>query len=285
VIHLGERECSIQRRHQKIIEETPSVALTDELRQKMGVAAVRAAKACGYVNAGTVECMLDADRNFYFLEMNTRLQVEHPVTEMVTGIDLVKWQLRIAAGEKLTLKQNDILPRGHAIEARLYAEDVASGFLPATGTINYLRPPAGPGVREDSGVAEGREVSRYYDPLFSKLIAWGQHRHEAISRLARALREYRISGIRTTIPFCLFVIEHPDFQKGEFDTRLVDTKLHREFLEVAAPMETERAMAAALALSFKQNGSSIGGGTARKEAPSQRSGWKWMNRHDTLSEM
>jgi acetyl-CoA carboxylase biotin carboxylase subunit len=285
VIHLGERECSIQRRHQKIIEETPSVALTPGLRRKMGAAAVRAAKACGYVNAGTVECMLDANRNFYFLEMNTRLQVEHPVTEMVTGIDLVKWQLRIAAGEKLTLQQEDIAARGHAIESRLYAEDVAAGFLPAMGTIHYLRPPSGPGIREDSGIVEGNEISRFYDPLFSKLIAWGGNRDEAISRLARALREYRIAGIRTTIPFCLFVIEHPDFRKGDFDTRLVDTKLHREFLEAPEHEETERAVAAALALSFKENGSSLAGKAKFREIQSNQSSWKQINRLDAMSEM
>ncbi len=284
VIHLGERECSIQRRHQKIIEETPSVALTPELRREMGAAAVRAAKACGYVNAGTVECMLDASGSFYFLEVNTRLQVEHPVTEMVTGIDLVKWQLRIAAGERLTLQQEQIVPRGHAIEARLYAEDVAAGFLPSMGTIHYLRMPAGPGIREDSGVAEGNEISRYYDPLMSKLIAWGENRTEAIGRLARALREYRISGVRTTIPFCLFVIEHPNFQNGDFDTRLVDTRLHREFLELPASSEMEQAVAAALALSIKQNGSLRPGEAKSPESSAPASGWKWTGRRDTLSE-
>jgi acetyl-CoA carboxylase biotin carboxylase subunit len=284
VIHLGERECSIQRRHQKIIEETPSVALTPELRREMGAAAVRAARACGYVNAGTVECMLDAGGHFYFLEMNTRLQVEHPVTEMVTGIDLVKWQLRIAAGEKLSLQQDQIHPRGHAIEARLYAEDVAAGFLPSTGTIHYLRPPSGPGIREDSGMTEGNEVSRYYDPLMSKLIAWGENRMEAISRLARALREYRIAGVRTTIPFCLFVIEHPSFQNGDFDTRLVDTRLHREFLEAPASSEIEPAMAAALAMSIKQNGF-LQTHDGRSPASSMRAGgWKWTGRRDILSE-
>jgi acetyl/propionyl-CoA carboxylase alpha subunit len=284
VIHLGERECSIQRRHQKIIEETPSVALTHELRREMGAAAVRATKACGYVNAGTVECMLDSSGSFYFLEMNTRLQVEHPVTEMVTGIDLVKWQLRIAAGEKLTLRQEQIIPRGHAIEARLYAEDVAAGFLPSTGTIHYLRMPSGPGIREDSGVAEGNEISRYYDPLMSKLIAWGENRGEAISRLARALREYRISGVRTTIPFCLFVIEHPNFQSGDFDTRLVDTRLHREFLELPAGSEMEQAMAAAIALSVKQNGTLWTREAKSQESSMRESGWKWTGRRDTLSE-
>jgi len=284
VIHLGERECSIQRRHQKIIEETPSVALTPELRREMGAAAVRATKACGYVNAGTVECMLDSSGSFYFLEMNTRLQVEHPVTEMVTGIDLVKWQLRIAAGEKLTLRQEQIIPRGNAIEARLYAEDVAAGFLPSTGTIHYLRMPSGPGIREDSGVAEGNEISRYYDPLMSKLIAWGENRGEAISRLARALREYRISGVRTTIPFCLFVIEHPNFQSGDFDTRLVDTRLHREFLELPAGSEMEQAMAAAIALSVKQNGTLWTREAKSQESSMRESGWKWTGRRDTLSE-
>lgn len=283
VIHLGERECSIQRRHQKVIEETPSVALTPELRQKMGVTAVRAARACGYFNAGTVECMLDADGNFYFLEMNTRLQVEHPVTEMVTGIDLVKWQLRIAAGEKLTLQQEQILPRGHAIEARIYAEDVTAGFLPATGKLIYLRPPSGPGVREDSGVTEGSEISRYYDPMISKLVAWGETRDEAIHRLARALREYRISGVPTTIPFCLFVIEHPSFEKGDFDTRLVDMELHREFVELPSSSEIEQIVAATLALSMKQNGSFSQKTNDHQDLSQRRkSGWKWTGRRDAI---
>ncbi len=280
VIHLGERECSIQRRHQKVIEETPSVALTPELRRDMGNAAVKAAKACGYVNAGTVECMLDANGNYYFLEMNTRLQVEHPVTEMVTGIDLVKWQLRIAAGEKLTLKQEHIAPRGHAIEARIYAEDVTSGFLPATGFVNFLRVPSGPGIREDSGIAEGSEISRHYDPMISKLVAWGETRDEAVRRLARALREYRIAGVPTTIPFCLFVIEHPRFSSGDFDTRLVDEELHREFMEVPANPEIERSVAAALALAVKQNGSRTN--NQRMKTESSTSGWKWSGRRDGI---
>ena len=280
VIHLGERECSIQRRHQKVIEETPSVALTPELRRDMGDAAVKAAKACDYVNAGTVECMLDANGNYYFLEMNTRLQVEHPVTEMVTGIDLVKWQLRIAAGEKLTLEQEHIAPRGHAIEARIYAEDVASGFLPATGFVNFLRVPSGPGIREDSGIAEGSEISRHYDPMISKLVAWGETRDEAVNRLARALREYRIAGVPTTIPFCLFVIEHQRFLSGNFDTRLVDEMLHSEFLEVPANPEMERSVAVALALAVKQNGSR----TNNQHMKTERSvsGWKLSGRRDGI---
>jgi len=284
VVHLGERECSIQRRHQKIIEETPSVALTPELREEMGAAAVRAARACGYTNAGTVECMLDARGRFYFLEMNTRLQVEHPVTEMVTGVDLVKWQLRIAVGEKLTLTQNQIVPRGHAIEARLYAEDVTAGFLPTTGTIHYLRMPSGPGIREDSGIAEGSEISSFYDPLFSKLVGWGGNRAEAMSRLARALREYRISGVRTTIPFCLFVIEHLNFQNGDYDTRIVDTRLLSEFLEIRASADTERSVAAAIALSTKENGSLSPDGERAAAVGTKKSGWKWTGRRDALSE-
>jgi acetyl/propionyl-CoA carboxylase alpha subunit len=202
----------------------------------------------------------------------------------VTGVDLVKWQLRIAAGEKLTLTQNQIVPRGHAIEARLYAEDVTAGFLPTTGTIHYLRMPSGPGIREDSGIAEGSEISSFYDPLFSKLVGWGGNRAEAISRLARALREYRISGVRTTIPFCLFVIEHLNFQNGDYDTRIVDTRLLSEFLEIRASADTERSVAAAIALSTKENGSLSPDGERAAAVGTKKSGWKWTGRRDALSE-
>ena len=189
-IHLGERECSIQRRHQKIVEEAPSVALTPELRSAMGSAAVRAAKSVGYVNAGTCEFMLDADGKYYFLEMNARLQVEHPVTELVYGIDLVQWQLRIASGERLTIAQDDVRPRGWAIEGRIYAEDPANHMLPSIGTISHWSPPAGPGVRLDSGVTAGSEVSLYYDPMLAKLIVYGTDRPNAVARFEEALEEF-----------------------------------------------------------------------------------------------
>ncbi|MFQ5866117.1 MAG: acetyl-CoA carboxylase biotin carboxylase subunit [bacterium] len=222
VVHLGERECSIQRRHQKIIEEAPSNYIDETLREKMGRAAVKAAQACGYQNAGTIEFMMDKNRNFYFLEMNTRLQVEHPVTEMVTGIDLVKEQIRIAAGEPIGFKQKEIHFIGHAIECRIYAEDPANNFLPSTGKISCLAPPYGPGVREDNGFYAGAEISVYYDPLISKLITWGKTRPEAIERMKRALNEYQIAGIETTIPFCMMVMNSEKFVSGEFDTHFVE---------------------------------------------------------------
>jgi len=225
MIHLGERECSIQRRHQKIIEESPSTAIDDTLRQKMGETAVRAASAAHYTNAGTVEFLLDTNRNFYFLEMNTRLQVEHPVTELVTRIDLVKEQIRIACGERLSMKQKDVEWNGSAIECRIYAEDPANNFYPSTGTIHHLQVPSGPGIRDDGGMYEGCHVSLYYDPLISKLVVWGRDRDEAIARMKRALKEYRILGIETTIPFCLKVMKNRRFISGTFDTRFIEKEM------------------------------------------------------------
>ncbi len=218
IVHLGERECSIQRRHQKVVEESPSVFLDDALRQRMGETAIRAARACGYVNAGTIEFLMDRDRQFYFLEMNTRLQVEHPITELRTGLDLVREQIRIAAGEPLGTTQERIRFNGHAIECRICAEDPLNGFLPSTGRISRLRPPAGPGIREDRGMLEGGEVSVYYDPMIAKLIAWAPGRDEAIARMARALTEYEIDGVATNIPACNFVLAHSSFQSGTYDT-------------------------------------------------------------------
>ena len=222
-IHLGERECSIQRRHQKIIEETPSPALTPELRQRMGDAAVAVARAAGYVNAGTVEFLLDPrSGDFYFLEMNTRLQVEHPITEAVLGLDLVEWQLRIAGGEPLTLRQEDVQPRGHAIECRIYAEDPYRDFVPSTGRLLRWRPPSGPGLRLDSGVAEGLEVSIHYDPMLAKLIAWAPTRELSRRRLAVALSQFLALGVITNIPLLWAVVEHPQFQRGEYDTGFLE---------------------------------------------------------------
>ncbi len=238
-IHLGERECSIQRRHQKLIEEAPSVAMDDDLRMRMGEAAVAAARAVGYRNAGTIEFLLDSDKNFYFLEMNTRLQVEHPVTEMVTGIDLVHEQLRIAAGKKLALKQSDIRRTGHAIECRIYAEDPENNFLPSVGKIQRLREPAGPGVRVDSGVYQGYEVPVFYDPLIAKLLTWAPDRKFAIQRMRRALLEYSITGVRTTIPYLSKVMEDTRFQSGEFDTHFIQetpstaVKKHKDEIKLA----------------------------------------------------
>jgi propionyl-CoA carboxylase alpha chain len=243
VVHLGERECTIQRRHQKVIEETPSVILDAALRERMGAMAVAAARACNYQNAGTIECLVDRHKNFYFLEMNTRLQVEHPITEMRTGIDLVHQQLKIAGGEELSFSQNDISFHGHAIECRIYAEDPYNNFLPSTGTITHLRPSQGNGIREDRGVEEGGEISVYYDPLIAKLVAHGRTRDEAIAKMRRALREYEILGVRVNIPFSLFVLNHPKFVEGDFDTHFVDKYFQPTLLERCSD---EEARAAAL---------------------------------------
>ncbi|HRI56442.1 MAG TPA: acetyl-CoA carboxylase biotin carboxylase subunit, partial [Anaerolineae bacterium] len=218
-LSLGERECSIQRRHQKLIEESPSVAVDEKLRAEMGRVAVAAAEAVGYVNAGTIEFLFDSkDNKYYFLEMNTRLQVEHPVTELVTGIDIVKEQISIASGRKLRYKQTDIAPKGWAIECRITAEDPYNNFMPSTGIVNYLKEPTGPGVRVESMLYEGCEISLYYDPMVAKLIVWGDTRAEAILRMRRALNEYRIGGIRTSIPFHQELMDSPEFMWGTFDT-------------------------------------------------------------------
>jgi len=222
VVHLGERECSIQRRHQKLIEESPSPIVSTELRGRLGEAACRLARAAGYVNAGTVEFLVDGAQDFYFLEMNTRLQVEHPVTEMVTGIDLVREQLRIAAGEPLGYTQNDIGWRGAAIECRINAEDPFRGWLPSPGRITRLRPAGGPWVRDDSGVYAGCTIPRFYDTLIAKLIVWGADRSAAIERMLRALGEYHVAGVRTTIPALARIVAHEDFRAGRLSTHLLD---------------------------------------------------------------
>ena len=222
-IHLGERECSIQRRHQKIIEETPSPALTPELRGRMGEAAVALARQAGYVNAGTVEFLLDTKSGaFYFLEMNARLQVEYPITEAVLGLDLVEWQLRIASGEPLTLTQEDVRPRGHAVECRIYAEDPYRDFVPSTGTLLRWRPPSGPGLRLDSGVAEGQEVSIFYDPMLAKLIAWAPTRDLSLRRMDVALSQFLVLGVITNIPLLRAVMEHAQFRRGDYHTGFLE---------------------------------------------------------------
>jgi acetyl-CoA carboxylase biotin carboxylase subunit len=221
-IHLGERECSIQRRHQKVIEECPSPMDDQSLRERMGAAAVRIAKAVNYVGAGTVEFLFsDATREFYFLEMNTRLQVEHPVTELVTGFDLVREQITVAGGAQLSFGQDNVSLRGHAIECRVYAEDPDNNFFPSPGKITFLRVPAGPGIRDDSGVIEGDEVSIYYDPMISKLAAWGNTRAQAIDRLRRALDEYAVGGIKTTLPFFREIVRDEEFIAGRLDTGFI----------------------------------------------------------------
>ncbi len=218
-IHLGERECSIQRRHQKLIEESPSVAIDEKLRQEMGRVAIAAAEAVNYVNAGTIEFLFDSkDNKYYFLEMNTRLQVEHPVTEMVTGVDIVKEQIAIAAGRRMRYRQEDIVPKGWAIECRITCEDPFNNFLPSTGMITYLKEPTGPGVRVESALYRGAEISLFYDPMVAKLISWGESRAEAILRMRRALNEYRIGGIKTSIPFHQEMMNSTEFIWGTFDT-------------------------------------------------------------------
>jgi acetyl-CoA carboxylase biotin carboxylase subunit len=249
-VHLFERECSIQRRHQKVIEESPSPFLDPGLRRRMGELAVALVRRTGYVNAGTLEFLVDARREPYFLEMNTRLQVEHPVTEMVTGLDLVKLQIRIAQGEALPLRQEDVAQRGHAIECRVYAEDPEAGFLPSPGRITALSVPGGPGVRDDSGVFEGAEVQVHYDPLVSKLVVWAESRAEAVRRMRRAVSEYRVLGIKTTLPFFERVLDHPAFLAGDFDTSFVDTVLASG--NGRPPREVEIAVAAAAISAFEE---------------------------------
>ncbi len=248
-IHLGERECSIQRRHQKIVEEAPSVALSPELRAQMGAAAVRAAKSVHYVNAGTCEFMLDTDDRFYFLEMNTRLQVEHPVTELVYGVDLVQWQLRIANGERLTISQDDVRPRGWAIETRIYAEDPANHMLPSTGTITQWSPPEGPGVRLDAGVTAGSEVSVYYDPMLAKLIVFGSDRPHAIARIDRALSDFTISGVRANVPLLQWIVRDDWFREGKTTTSFLTERLDESiFAARSVPKEAAILIVAGLLL-------------------------------------
>ena len=246
VIHLGERECSIQRRHQKLIEESPSPVVDADLRARMGEVAVRAARAVGYVNAGTAEFLLDKRGDFYFLEVNARLQVEHPVTELVTGLDLVRLQLRIASGEPLALRQEDLAWRGHAIECRIYAEDPDNSFFPSTGRILGLREPAGPGVRLDSGIRAGLEVSLHYDPMLAKLIVYGEDRTAALDRLERALDEYLLVGVRTDLPLHRYLVRHPEFRAGRFDTAFLEREW-RPGVWLDDELAARAALAAALA--------------------------------------
>jgi acetyl-CoA carboxylase biotin carboxylase subunit len=223
VLPFVERECSIQRRHQKVVEESPSLTLDAETRRRMAACAADVARSVGYTNAGTIEFLLDERGEFYFLEMNTRLQVEHPVTEMVTGVDLVQWQLRIAMGERLTVSPEQALtPTGHAIECRIYAEDPDRGFLPAPGLVRALAVPGGPGVRDDRGVAAGFEIPSFYDSMIAKLVVWGPTRTDAMARLRRVLNEYRVVGVKTTIPFFQWLVKEPDFLNGRFDTTYLD---------------------------------------------------------------
>jgi acetyl-CoA carboxylase, biotin carboxylase subunit len=255
LVHIGERECTLQRRHQKVVEECPSAIVDPELRERLGAMAVKAARAVNYYSAGTIECLMGADRQFYFLEMNTRLQVEHPVTEMVWGVDIVKEQLRIAAGEKLQFTQADLAPSGHAIECRIYAEDPARKFAPSPGLIRYLNLPEGPGVRNENGVYAGYTVPVFYDPMLSKLVCHAATRGEAIARMKRALMEYRVEGIDTTIPFFTYIMNHPDFAAAKFDTSFIDKILKEvDFGEGKAPDgQLDAAIAAAAIMAFEES--------------------------------
>jgi acetyl-CoA carboxylase biotin carboxylase subunit len=273
MLHLGERECSVQRRHQKMIEEAPSVAVSPELRARMGAAAVAAAKAAGYVNAGTCEFLLDANGDFYFLEMNTRIQVEHPVTELVTGIDLVQWQLRIAAGEKLPFVQEDITPRGWAIECRITSEDPANNFLPSTGRVQYLHVPGGPGVRWDGGIETGSEISLYYDPMLAKLIVWAATREAAIERMHRALLELTIEGVDTSRDFHLRVMEDGEFRKGAIEIQWLERRLS-EITAITPDRESVvRAAIAAALLAERERSAPRRVKSAGVEAPEPSSAW------------
>ncbi len=278
LIHLGERECTLQRRHQKVIEECPSPVVDEVMRRQMGETAIRIAWLAGYFNAGTVEFLVDQDRNFYFLEMNTRLQVEHPVTEMVVGIDMVKEQLRIAAGERLRWRQEDVILRGAALECRIYAEDPANNFFPSPGLIDRLEAPRGPWVRTDSGVYEGWRVPLEYDPLLGKLIVWGGNRTEALARMRRALSEYQVSGIQTTIPFFRRLLEHQDFVAGRIDTGFIDRFLANGLLtEGEAALEEERVALLVAALHASRHR------VAGAAPPPRPSAWKVAGREDLLN--
>jgi len=286
MVYLGERECSVQRRHQKVIEEAPSPVVDEALRRRMGEIAVQAARTAGYTNAGTVEFLLDADKNFYFLEMNTRLQVEHPVTELVTGLDLVHLQMQIANGEKLPFRQEDITLRGHAIECRIYAEDPDNNFFPSPGLITKLRQPSGPGIREDSGVYEGWRVPLEYDPMLSKLIVHASDRSSAIARMKRALNEYFIGGIKTNLTLFRRILADPDFVAARVDTGFLDRML-------AAPATTpgdgasltEIAALSAALFAAAGNGNNNGGESSRsvsRTAANENNGWKRTARVEAL---
>jgi acetyl-CoA carboxylase biotin carboxylase subunit len=281
VIHLGERECSLQRRHQKLLEESPSpfVGEDEEMRQEMGQVAVRAAEAVNYVNAGTIEFLVDKDKNYYFLEMNTRLQVEHPVTEMVTGVDIVKEQIRIARGRQMRYAQEDIIMNGWAIECRINAEDPYNNFLPSIGNISHSLLPTGPGVRVDTGVYPGFEISPYYDSLISKLIVWGETRAEAVLRMRRALEEYKIVGVRTNIPFHQNLMDSHRFMGGQFDTRFVEERFSMEAAEESKPEQSHIAaiLATLVAHQHTERAAHI---IQRNERDT--SNWKWISRWERM---
>jgi len=279
-IHLGERECSIQRRHQKLVEEAPSVFVDDDLRERMGKMAIAAAESVGYVNAGTIECMVDKDKNYYFLEMNTRLQVEHPVTELVTGVDLAKEQIRIARGRRMGPTENFLKPKGWAIECRINAEDPYANFMPSTGQISTMIVPTGPGVRVDSGVYPGSEITPYYDSMIAKLITWGETRSEAMLRMRRALSEYTIMGLKHNIPFHINLLNSFSFIAGQIDTNFVEQRFNMNTYEedpTQAELETA-AIAATLYAHRKRQLASQVVAPAKRDA----SNWKWMGRFERM---
>ncbi len=277
-IHLFERECSIQRRHQKVVEEAPSVALSPELRAEMGACAVRVAELCDYVGAGTVEFLLDENKNFYFLEMNTRLQVEHPVTELISGVDLVKQQILIARGEVLSIKQEDLKIQGHSIELRVYAEDPANNFLPSIGTLTTYNTPKGPGVRVDDGFEEGMPIPIYYDPMIAKLVTYGNNRQEAIERMLRAIEEYQIVGCATTLPFGTYVLQHEAFVSGDFDTNFVQEHFDPSAMKGYDDLEAQ--LAAQLAIHVLEH-QAPAATTTTTAAPSRNAG-RWLARKWSL---
>jgi acetyl-CoA carboxylase biotin carboxylase subunit len=287
LIYLGERECSLQRRHQKVMEECPSPLVDDDLRRRMGETAVRIAALARYTNAGTVEFLVDAERNFYFLEMNTRLQVEHPITELVVGVDLVKEQIRIAWGEPLRLKQEDVRMRGAALECRIYAEDPANNFFPSPGLITRLQNPSGPGVRRDSGVYEGWSVPIDYDPLLAKLVVWGTDRLEAMARMRRALGEYEVFGIRTNIPFFRRILDHPDFIAGRCDSGFIDRVFTNHAWLQDKPPGEEQAVAmlvAGLEAARRRNGrGGLVSHAGRHDHAASSRAWKIAGREEALN--
>ncbi len=272
VLHVFDRECSVQRRHQKVIEEAPCAILTPELREEMAEAAIKAAKACDYVGAGTIEFLVDKHLNFYFLEMNTRLQVEHPVTEMISGVDLVALQISVAEGKKLPFTQDDLSINGHAIECRIYAEDPVDNFLPSTGLLKKHRVPTGSGIRVDSGVEEGQEITINYDPMISKLSVHGSDRETARKRMLRALDEYEIAGCHTTIPFCEYTLKHPDFINATYDTHFVKDHFNPQEMQPKQPAQ-DVALAAALLKNLEQSDSN----TALPQENGESALW-WKNR-------
>jgi acetyl-CoA carboxylase biotin carboxylase subunit len=281
-VYLGERECSVQRRHQKVIEEAPSAVVSDDLRRRMGEAAVRLALSAGYVNAGTVEFLVDAEENFYFLEMNTRLQVEHPVTELVTGVDLVQMQLRVAMGEPLGIRQEDVRLRGHAVECRIYAEDPENNFFPSPGRITRLVQPGGPGIREDCGVYEGWVVPLDYDPMLSKLVAFGETREVAIDRMLRALDEYVVGGIKTNISLFQRILRDEDFRAARIDTGYLERLLAGPVPEDLREMAPEDVVAVAAALFAAVGAKESGAASSGVGSSVEESRWGLAGRREGL---